>query len=144
MAIYSKGFPIQTLTSGAASAELIGYGQQRTALLHIKVTLSSQPGAGSTFALGYPAARGVGPTLITAIQEDPGSPADVFPTVASAWLTPPTVPTGFLRQQTLDNVIGDGIIWEFSRGLMVPAGGSIVLWNVSAVGNAHITWIWGD
>jgi len=144
MAIYSKGFAIQTLTAGAASFEIYGIAQDRTALLGLLLTLTSAPGAASTFGFGVPAAIGQGPTLQAMNNEDGGALADLFPTMTTAWVTSPTAPTQFLRRFTLDNVVGQGQPIMFPRGLNLTAGSSFVLWNITAVGNTSINLIVDD
>jgi len=86
----------------------------------------------SQFGLGRPAAIGDTPTApVDFLAEDPN---DVLATgviqSALAWGTGPTVPTAFLRRISLPATIGAGVIWTFPQGIVIPASGSLVLWNI--------------
>ena len=140
--IFSKGVALQTLTSGAASLEIIGAAQVRAHLLSLEFILEAAPGGTVTMGLGQPAAPGQGPTLLTSTNEDGGALADLFPLLATAWVTAPTLPTNFLRRYSLDNVQGQGFIWQFPRGLVTPQASSWVLWNLTALGNASVYLTW--
>lgn len=84
--------------------------------------------------LGRPAnngsvAGGTPGTFVSDSEDDAASQAGV---VLSGWSTAPTVPTTFMREVTLPNAIGNGIVWTFAGdGLRVKAARSIVLWNIA-------------
>jgi hypothetical protein len=86
----------------------------------------------STFGLARAATVGATPTTpITLVAEDPASPAATA-TSAIAWATPPVVPTNPNRRITLPATIGAGIVWTFgNQGFVIPASGSLVLWNLA-------------
>jgi hypothetical protein len=89
----------------------------------------------STYGLGRPAAIGVTPT--SPVDFLPYDPAD--PVVAGlvqsalAWGTGPTAPTQFIRRIGLPATVATGVIWTFDR-LIIPASGSLVLWNLALNG----------
>lgn len=146
MAIYARGQAIQTLTSGAACLEFNGNNNERIFLLKIRILLegTASGGGASVFALGQPVNAGQGQTWLTSTPEDSGTLSDTFPNVATAWSgTPPTSPTQFYRQSTI-NAIGDEIIWPFPYGLVVPLNSSLVVWNVTTVGAADISLEWDN
>src|ERR1043166_8797485 len=90
----------------------------------------------STFGIGRPAAIGVTPTNpLALLNEDPADGASLT-TIAGAWGTGPTVPANFFRRVSLPATIGTGVIWTFPKGLVIPLGGSIVVWNITATGVA--------
>jgi hypothetical protein len=119
-------------TNAAACYELIGSTSgPRTALLELHLFLGAA--TQSLYGLGRPAAIGVTPTSpVTLLAEDPGDGSPQAKT-AVAWGTGPTVPANFLRCVNLPAAIGAGIIWTFGpKGLVIPASGSLVLWNLQA------------
>jgi hypothetical protein len=71
--------------------------------------------------------------------------------MAVAWATTaPTIPTTFARRASLPAAIGASVSWNFMKavdtgevgdGLIIPAGGSVILWSLSAVSvlNVNIT-----
>lgn len=141
MTIYVNGLPLQTLSSNSPSFELLGNSNERTIVLEVGITLESA--ATSQFGLGFTTTRGQGPTLLVSSVEDITQPADNEPTMATAWTTPPLIPTTFLRQATISN-IGDVIIWTWTKGLVIPVSTSLVLWNLTAIGNANISVLLDD
>jgi hypothetical protein len=143
MAIVSRAFQILTLSSGAACLEVDCAPVDDLTLHEISITLDSLPGAVSTFGLGVPAAQGIGMQRLVSFFEDTGSLTDTYPNIALAWQVPPTVPANFLRRGNIDNVLGQSIAWPMPKGLM-NFSGSIVVWNISAVGNATINLVWED
>lgn len=90
----------------------------------------------STFGLGRPQAIGDTPTApVDFLQEDPNNVlATGVVQSALAWATGPTVPTAYLRRVSLPATIGTGVIWTFPEGIVIPASGSLVLWNIGTNG----------
>ncbi len=88
----------------------------------------------SVIGLGRPAAIGLIPTApVDFVPEDPN---DVIAAAviqsAVAWGTGPTVPAAYIRRISLPATIGQGVIWTFPEGLVIPVSSSVVLWNISA------------
>jgi len=146
MVTFSNAVEIATTSANAASFELIGSSNDRMYLWEIVLTLESAPGAISTFGLCAPTARGGGPIYLTSQNEVAWSKADTDPSSVVAWGTAPTYPPGgkFFRTASLDNVVGESVVWQFPRGLVVPSTLSLVLWNITAVGNTSVSWVWDD
>lgn len=130
-------------TIGTAALEIIAGPAKGFWLRWFEYTLVAA--TASVFAIGRPGSKGVTPTAPVAILPEAGG-ADlgaITATTALAWGTGPTVPTIFYRRSSLPATIGAEMVWPFgptlpSRGgftgggLWVPAGLSIVLWNIAA------------
>lgn len=74
------------------------------------------------------------------LPEDPNNPIPCLSTLAATWSMAPTVPVIFLRRIAITNAVGLSILITWPRGLGVPAGRSLVLWNVvssPAAPNTH-------
>lgn len=145
MAVYSRGTLIQTTSANAACLEIAGYSRERSELIEIRITLETAPGAVSVFGVGMPVNAGQGQTWLTSGgPEDAAAPADVFPQLATAWVTAPTAPTQFYRRGSIDNAVGGELIWCFPYGIITPGNNSLVVWNLTAVGSAEVTVVWDD
>lgn len=120
-------------TSGAAAGtpafELIAPPTKNCILRELIITLAAA--TASAYGLGRPAAIGVTPTTpVNALREGIGDGIGMLSKTALAWGTPPTSPTVFNRRASLSATIGDFVDWVFDGGLYIPAGQSIVLWNI--------------
>lgn len=133
MAIYSLGQAANaTATINAVRWELRASATDRLFVREIGISLGAA--TASTFGLGRPAAIGVTPTTpITLLAEDAASPVGTG-TTAIAWGTAPTITSiNPFRRITLPAMIGAAVIWTFSGvGLVIPASGSLILWNIAA------------
>jgi len=99
----------------------------------INITLATA--VASVFGLGRPAAKGITPTTpVKFLMENAGDQNEPQSTTAIAWGTGPTVPAQFFRRVGFPATIGTYIKWTFDKGLLIPAGGTIVLWNITANG----------
>jgi hypothetical protein len=135
---YSRTIRSSATGSAAAVAELIAGGVP-CRLTEIGIIIVNA--TASTFALGRPAAIGLVPTtpvsLLPPVAGSPNSQAKL----AVAWGTGPTLPAAFYRQVALPATAGASLNprWVFSGGgIMIPAGGSIILWSITAVSIADI------
>ncbi len=139
MARSSIGVRTSSGSSAAAAWELIANTGVGCTVLGIHVTLAAA--TASTYGLGRPAAIGITPTTpVAVLPENTASPALVTaPKVAVAWGTGPTIPTAFFRRVSFPATITSNILWEFQDGLWVPAGGSLILWNLAANGVVDVT-----
>jgi len=125
----SLGVRTITGTTGAAAYELIA--PAGCILREMLVTLAAA--TATTLGLGRPAAIGVTPTSPVLIPFEYGS-GNLQTKTAVAWGTPPTIPASFYRRIGFPATIGSSINWTFERGLYIPAGGSIILWNLASNG----------
>ncbi|HYB92385.1 MAG TPA: hypothetical protein VEC38_15215 [Candidatus Binataceae bacterium] len=136
---YSLSTPSTVTTSSAPAAEFRAGSSNRAVILEVGIFLGAA--TASTYGVGRPAAIGVTPTSpVLGLAEDPADAAATAET-AVAWGTAPTAPAHFFRHIALPATVGAGVIWTWSEGqeLIVPAAGSIVLWNV-ATNSASVYW----
>lgn len=141
---YSRNFRTSATASGAAALEIIAGAGKSFRLMELGITIVNA--TASTFALGRPAAKGITPTSpVALLSYQNGDSAGVLAKGAVAWGTGPTIPAGYFRQVTLPATAGAEKIWEFSEagmqkqgGILVPAGGSIILWTLSIVSIADV------
>jgi len=130
---FRLGNRTSNVTIANAAIELRAGAILRINLHEVRVHLASA--AASVIGLGRPAAIGITPTtpknlLTENTNESQASAAQT----ALAWVTGPTAPAEFLGRASLTANIGEFTMWKFDDGLEIPAGGSIVLWNIT--GNA--------
>lgn len=132
----SLGLQTVVTTTASACLEIIAPPTRNVQIMELDITTVAA--TASEVGLGYPAAKGITPTLIAPLFV--GDPNAVMTRVAVAWGTPPTVPTRFERRVSLANAIGSLSVWQFDdfksdkpNGLVILAGTSIVLWNLSVV-----------
>lgn len=121
-------------TVDAAALELIA-GARGCFLMSMQVVLAAA--TASTYALGRPAAKGITPTTpVTTLIEGTTLENGTALTSATAlaWGTGPTVPTAFYRRVGFPATITSSIVWTFEKGLFIPGGASIVLWNLASNG----------
>jgi hypothetical protein len=135
MAYFSLGVLTTGVTSATAAWELRTSANVRARIMEIGFFLNAA--TASTIGLGRPGAIGVTPTSPVDFLAEDNADVVVSGLVQSAlaWGTGPTVPTNFLRRISLPATVGVGVIWTFPKGLVIPASGSIVLWNL-ATGSA--------
>jgi hypothetical protein len=108
-------------------------------LIELQIFLATA--VASVFGLGQPAAIGVTPTSpVDFLNEDPN---DVLATgvvqSALAWATGPTVPANFDERISIAGTIGNGGIFTFPQGIVIPVSNSLVLWNITANGVVDAT-----
>ena len=95
----------------------------------------------SVYGLGQPAAIGVTPTTpVDFLLEDPNNVlASGVVQSALAWATGPTVPANFDERISIAGTIGNGAIFTFPTGIVIPVSSSLVLWNITANGVVDAT-----
>lgn len=131
MAIYDVPWSI-TGVSNAALAWLRSTAAKDMRIWEIGVFMESGTAAASVIGLGRPAAVSVTPTAIVPQAQDTSAGAAVCSASVAA-TTKPTSPANFMRRFGMPATLGAGIIWTFSRGLVVPTGpAEIVIWNIGA------------
>lgn len=139
MARFGGGFRTSVTTTGAACLEIITDAQEPFLLTEMRITVPTI----STFGLGFPAVAGITPTspvLLLPEHFRPTPPA-AGTTVATAWGTGPTIPAYFFRREATTT---EAIVWDFGRGLLIPAGVTLVVWNLAtnAVADINIAGEW--
>lgn len=128
MARYSLGTRTSNGTDAEACYELIA-GAQGFNLLELRISLVAA--TATTLGLGRPAAIGVTPTTPITLKAEREAAGVALAKSAVAWATKPTIPAAFLRRAGLPATIGANVEWKFEKGIVVPAGGSIILWNLA-------------
>ena len=123
-------------TTGAAAWELIAPATRAISVREILVILAAA--TASTFGLGRPAAKGITPTAPVLNLDEQGSIDPLTTSTAIAWGTGPTAPAQFYRRTSFPAVISSFTLWTFPNGLIVPAGLTLVLWNLAANGVVDI------
>jgi hypothetical protein len=128
-----------TTSNGSTAYELIAPTAGIGVTLR-KMTISLAAATASTLGLGRPAAIGVTPTSpVRLLPDRAGDPFEVDTKTAVAWGTPPTQPAAFMARISFPAVIGSTIVWEFNNGILIPAGGSLTLWNLAVNGVLDVT-----
>lgn len=122
-------------TIATAAYELIAHSTKGCVLREMLVTLAAA--TASAYGLGRPAAKGVTPTSPVALLPEDGGILQT--STAVAWGTGPTVPTQFFRRVSFPATISSSILWTFANGLYIPAGGTLVLWNIAANGVVDVS-----
>jgi hypothetical protein len=121
----------------SAAFELIA-GAKAFFLKQMQVTLAAA--TASTYGLGRPAAIGVTPTTPVSVLNNFDLNTILTAATALAWATPPTIPAQFFRRVSFPATVASSIIWTFvGGGLLVPAGTSLVLWNLATNGVVDIS-----
>lgn len=116
-------------TIDEAAWELIA-GAQGCRLVELGVTLAAA--TASVLALGRPSAIGITPTSPVALQGEEPAVTAALAKGALAWGTKPTVPAAFLRRASLPAAIGASFTWTWASGILIPAAGTLVLWNLAS------------
>jgi hypothetical protein len=141
MSIYSASTLSFNVGSGTPQWEVRTNATTRNSILEIGITALAATSI--ALGLGIPQARG---TVLPGynwpfVPEERTDPTQVSSTVICvAWQIAPTVPLQFFRRIFNVAGVGNGIIWTFARGLVIPINGSMVLWN-NAAGPQLQTWI---
>lgn len=98
----------------------------------VQIGIIQATGTAQSLGFGNPAANGVTPTNIAFQRCDPGDPASLI-TGAIAWSsTKPTAPTIFHARWNSAANIGEGIIWDFVPGLIIPISDTMTVHNITA------------
>lgn len=126
---------------GTAIAELRAGATRRLYVEEIGISLGAA--TQTNVALSRTTTLGAGGTpVLTGIAEDTSAPAAAGVLAMSAFTTAPGfTATAMLRRMHLPAAIGAGLIWTWpgTDRLIVPAGGSVVLWTPVVAGAAAIS-----
>lgn len=141
MAIYSLQLDTTVTTTGAACMDIRAGTANSPKVMEIAINLKAATAStyGLTRASNNPTQTS--PVLVQA--ENPADPAGVTGSALS-WSVAPTTAGNYLRRIGFPNVIGNGIIWTFPRGLVLTNGAvanaTLLIWNLATNGN--LTGIW--
>ena len=132
MAVYAIARRTTNVTSGQSAHTIYTGATNRVMLMEAGIFLAAA--TSSTYSLGRPAAAGVTPTSPVVLEaEDPASPVSTVNS-ALAWGTSPTNPTNDLRRWRSRATIGQGVIFTFPKGLLIPVSSNFVLQNLATNG----------
>ena len=129
MSISSLALRTTVFTSGSTANHVLALAAASGRPKILEYSYIQLTAVASQIGVGTPQAPANTPTNVLFQMDDPGDPASVV-NGAIAWNTSPTVPLIFRRRWngTLASV---GVVWTFPRGLVVPASGAIVNWNIA-------------
>jgi hypothetical protein len=129
MTRFSLGVRTSNVTDANANLEVIAGSAHGYKLVSLEIFLAAA--TASMFGLGRPAAVGITPTTPVTVLDDDGVKTGTV-TVALAWGTGPTIPAAFIRRMSKPATAGSTVLWTFEKGLWVPIGKSVILWNLGA------------
>ena len=132
----------QTINIGAASAQWEIRTNSLTRSAIMEVGLTTVTAASVSVGLGRPAIMGNTPYISFNFLPEYGTEGlstSQTILVLSQQINP-TAPVNFFRRVFGLSGIGNGIIWTFKRGLVIPISGSMVLWNIAASAQLS-TWV---
>lgn len=141
MARYSAGV---SKASGAAAAWLMGLRCPATADARIwEIHVLAESAVAGTVDLRRITTAGTGAATSTTPVADDVSAAAATVLVDTAFATAVPVATGIsIRRYALPATIGQGIIWTFPQGLVVPVSGAVGLFQLSTLAVTYgVTWV---
>jgi hypothetical protein len=123
-----------TATSGAPRLEIRAPATAKVKLIELHL----YNGAATASIIGIVRANAIGVTptspvgLLPELPDDLPNPSSTL--LATAWGTAPTLTAAnALRRVNMAAAIGSGIIWTWGAdGLVIPASGSLIVFNVAA------------
>jgi hypothetical protein len=142
MTIYSRGFHSSPDAPNAAGTffpvmDIQAAATNRPAVLEICIMLTLDISQQLVFQLARPTNTSVQSGPMTLASEDLLNGPSVT-TVAVEWTTAPLPPTNAaLRRYRHPAITGSGVLWNFWRGLVIPASSSLAVW-VQAIGGVSI------
>jgi len=139
---YQGAVRTTNITTNQSAVELIG-GPKGCWLFGLRITLASA--VATVLGLGRPAAKGITPTTPVGMPSIGGSPTETSQSAtALAWVTPPTNPAVFMDRVSTTAVIGFVRDWKWETGLFIPAGGTLVLQNITGGGTLDVAFDIGE
>ena len=143
MVQYSRNIRTSAVGSAAPIVELIGGSLRPCKLVEMGIIIVNA--TASTFALGRPAAIGITPTTpVNLLSQHLPNSNQSDAKMAVAWGTGPTLPAAFFRACSLPAVAGASLnpVWTFDNGgIIIPVGGSIILWSLTTVSIADVYFV---
>lgn len=142
MAISSLALRTTVFTSGSTANHQLALAAATQRPKILEYSYIQLTAVASQIGVGRPQAVAGTPTNVLFQRDDPNDPASVT-NGAIAWSTSPTVPLIYHRRWngTLASV---GVVWTFPRGLVVPASGAIVNWNIATTVAADVNVVIDD
>lgn len=136
---FEAGINTVAAAAGAAYAELRAPSGAPITVLELGFFV--QAATASSVGIGRPAAIGVTPGgATTPLSTAKASGVTSSSSFATTWGTAPTVPAAFFRRVTTPANIGAGGVFQWRYGdLVIPAGGSLVLWNFGAAAGSILS-----
>ena len=128
MALYEIGFRTANTAADTCAFEIRSGATGAPRVHEMWIT---NAGVTNGFGLGVPLARGITPTNIPFLPNNPTDPA-ALSNVAVAWGTAPTIPLGgaaFIRRFSLKGNAGEGVIWTWPFGYRMLPDRSLALFN---------------
>lgn len=142
MAISSLALRTTVFTSGSTATHQLALAPATSRPKILEYSYIQLTAIASQIGVGTPQAIANTPTNVLFQMDDPNEPASVI-NGAIAWNTSPTVPLIYRRRWngTLASV---GVVWTFPRGLVVPASGAYVCWNIATTVAADVNYALDD
>lgn len=147
MAIYELSVATSATGAGAPSLEIAAITKPASIL---ELELANSAATAASFTLGRPGntpTTGTQQAATLPINRTPSGQASTTVLIVAGWGTAPTVPAAghSHRRIGLAASIGNGYlgVWALNEMIIDPTrSGSLVLWNVSAVGvmNVRVKW----
>lgn len=125
------------VTNANAACELIA-GPSGCRVFGVRITLASA--VATVLGLGRPAVKGVTPTTPASLPSCEGRPEASQTQTALAWGTSPTSPATFMERVSTTAAIGFIRDWKFDAGIWIPAGFTLVLFNITGGGTLDLSW----
>ena len=140
MATSSLALRTTQTTVGTPSWELRAGSAARPHILELSFVSAVTTAAAWSIGLGRPASFApVNQVGNSFIMDDP-TEAPSQNVAYVNWVSSPTSPSFFLRRSSfISVVVGTGVIWTFPRGLPMPIGGSMVIWNITTVSQGDVS-----
>lgn len=136
----TSSLSLRTITHVAGSSALVEYRATSGVRPNIlEISFIQLTAVATQIGVGRPGAIGITPSQTQFQVDDTGYPSSVI-AGALNWGTSPTVPAQYLRRWngTLASV---GVLFSFPRGLVIPVGGSVVIWNIAAAAASDVNCI---
>jgi hypothetical protein len=149
MAIYEIGLRTTGVAAAGAGLEIRANANRIARLHELEIVLAAA--TASTFGIGRPANSGSvagGTTNAPPASDTDDVTAYGGALILSGWTTAPTAPTSFFRRVNLPATLGAAYLWvpkrNVNRPVEIPAGGSLVLWNLALNGVADVNLVLED
>jgi hypothetical protein len=132
MAKYSNSMRVTTLSSGSATWAVLSPANHEPAVMELSIINAASVNA---HVIGIGRSSNV-PTFNYSESFGPSDEARVgrsLAKVGNSFLQAPSAPAQFFRRASLASAIGFGIAYCFTRGIILPAGGTaLVIWCIAA------------
>jgi hypothetical protein len=93
--------------------------------------VAGEVGVGRPAAIAVTPATPIGPVASGGGYDNVSGAGNAL--IDTTWTTAPTAPAIPWRRYPIPATIGAGIVWQWPEGIVVPAGGALVIWQYSAL-----------